>query len=196
MDNAVRYGEGPYRVRIVPDGSMVTFTSRTAGPGVPEAERAAIFRKYERGSTAARSKGTGLGLYFSRELVALHGGTPDSRGEHARGRGLRGFVAAECSTALTREVGARQVQFLVRDVSADLLAQRTKRADGPVADGSFDYARGFRAEPAKLRSSMRPSRMSDSELGGDRAGREPARLRDSRGAKALVTELEGCLLRG
>ncbi len=75
MDNAVRYGEGPYRVRIVPDGATIDVHIEDSGHGVPEAERAAIFQKYERGSTAAGNKGTGLGLYFSRELVALHGGT-------------------------------------------------------------------------------------------------------------------------
>jgi signal transduction histidine kinase len=75
MDNAARYGKGPYRVRIVPDGTRVDVHLEDGGPGIPESERSAIFQKYERGSTAAGNKGTGLGLYFSRELVALHGGT-------------------------------------------------------------------------------------------------------------------------
>ena len=75
MDNAVRYGKAPYRVRVVPDGPRVDVHLEDSGPGIPETERAAIFQKYERGSTAAGNKGTGLGLYFSRELVALHGGT-------------------------------------------------------------------------------------------------------------------------
>lgn len=75
MDNAARYGAAPFRVRIEPGTKAVEVHFEDSGPGVPEEERSAIFRKYERGSTAAGAKGTGLGLYFSRELVQLHGGS-------------------------------------------------------------------------------------------------------------------------
>lgn len=75
MDNGARYGAPPFRVRIEPGPAVVEVHLEDSGPGVPEEERTAIFRKYERGSTAAGAKGTGLGLYFSRELVQMHGGT-------------------------------------------------------------------------------------------------------------------------
>ncbi len=48
---------------------------RDHGPGVPEAARAALFHRFERG--AAEGGGLGLGLALSRELVELHGGVLD-----------------------------------------------------------------------------------------------------------------------
>jgi signal transduction histidine kinase len=41
---------------------------------VPEEERAAIFQRFSRGSTAARS-GSGLGLALVAQQADLHGGT-------------------------------------------------------------------------------------------------------------------------
>lgn len=75
MDNACRYGKAPFRARLVTADGRVEVHIEDSGPGIPAPEREAIFRKFERGSTSAGAKGTGLGLYFSRELVALHGGS-------------------------------------------------------------------------------------------------------------------------
>lgn len=44
------------------------------GSGVPESERAAVFERFSRGSTASRS-GSGLGLALVAQQAELHGGT-------------------------------------------------------------------------------------------------------------------------
>ena len=44
------------------------------GTGVPEAERAAVFERFSRGSTASRA-GSGLGLALVAQQAELHGGT-------------------------------------------------------------------------------------------------------------------------
>jgi len=79
LENAARYGKSPVRVRLLPVAKRIEVHVEDSGSGIPEAERSSVFRKYQRGSTAGGNKGTGLGLYFSRELVLLHGGTMDVR---------------------------------------------------------------------------------------------------------------------
>lgn len=77
LENAARYGKAPVRVRLLPVDKRMEVHIEDSGAGIPEAERSSVFRKYQRGSTAGGNKGTGLGLYFSRELVLLHGGSMD-----------------------------------------------------------------------------------------------------------------------
>jgi len=53
------------------------------GSGVPEEERATVFERFSRGSTASRS-GSGLGLALVAQQAELHGGTA-SLGESPMG---------------------------------------------------------------------------------------------------------------
>jgi signal transduction histidine kinase len=55
-----------------PPGVMVRVVDR--GPGVPEAEQAAVFERFRRGQGVA-SGGVGLGLYIARAYVEAMGGT-------------------------------------------------------------------------------------------------------------------------
>jgi signal transduction histidine kinase len=49
---------------------------RDSGPGIPAAQRAALFEKFAQGEGGKRAAhGVGLGLYISREIVRRHGGT-------------------------------------------------------------------------------------------------------------------------
>ena len=48
---------------------------RDQGPGIAEADREAVFERFERGGTPDQSGGTGLGLAIARWAVELHGGT-------------------------------------------------------------------------------------------------------------------------
>ena len=68
---------------------FVRFEVADAGPGVPEADREAIFEWFSRGSQPL-GEGTGLGLAIARRIVRSHGGRlwtqptepppPDSQG--------------------------------------------------------------------------------------------------------------------
>lgn len=74
--------------RHTPAGTCITVTSRTEtrevvltvsdnGPGIPDGEREAIFRRFYRGSApqiVGTQAGTGLGLAIARSIVELHGG--------------------------------------------------------------------------------------------------------------------------
>jgi two-component system, OmpR family, sensor histidine kinase PrrB len=75
IKNAVKHG-GATEIRLSAESSSagVEITVDDNGAGVPEAERAAVFARFSRGSTAARS-GSGLGLALVAQQAELHGGT-------------------------------------------------------------------------------------------------------------------------
>jgi signal transduction histidine kinase len=77
LDNAVRYG-GAAPVRVIvrprPAEHRLEATIADGGPGVSDADRPAIFERYERGSAGSATEGTGLGLYVSRSLCRAMGG--------------------------------------------------------------------------------------------------------------------------
>jgi two-component system sensor histidine kinase PrrB len=75
ITNAVKHG-GATEVMLSADSSSdgVQITVDDNGDGVPEGERAAVFERFSRGSTAARS-GSGLGLALVAQQADLHGGT-------------------------------------------------------------------------------------------------------------------------
>jgi two-component system, OmpR family, sensor histidine kinase PrrB len=73
--NAVKHG-GATRVQLsaVASRSGVEIAVDDDGAGVPEEERAAVFERFSRGSTASRS-GSGLGLALVAQQAELHSGT-------------------------------------------------------------------------------------------------------------------------
>lgn len=77
LDNAAKYGEGATRVELRKRGDAVLVAVEDHGPGVPVDDREAIFRRFNRGSSAGRRRGidgVGLGLSLVAEHVRLHGG--------------------------------------------------------------------------------------------------------------------------
>jgi signal transduction histidine kinase len=89
VDNALKYApECPIvEVRWGLEDSQVAIRVRDRGPGIPDTEKRAIFRKFVRGSAAERAnvKGSGVGLAMVRHIVAAHGG--DVRLESEPGEG-------------------------------------------------------------------------------------------------------------
>jgi PAS domain S-box-containing protein len=89
IDNAIKYtpeGEDPL-VRIVGAADNVTVTVRDFGIGIPAGEISRIFDRFTRASNARklRISGTGFGLYLTKQLVQLHGGTIAVESEEGRG---------------------------------------------------------------------------------------------------------------
>ncbi|MGS2616778.1 ATP-binding protein [Micromonospora sp. LZ34] len=77
LDNAVRYGGGPVAVRLARRGGTGIVEVDDEGPGVPVADREAVFDRFVRARAAharAGGDGTGLGLALVAQHAAAHGG--------------------------------------------------------------------------------------------------------------------------
>jgi PAS domain S-box-containing protein len=79
VDNAIKYSPQGGAIEIdvwPPDAEHVCIGVRDRGPGIRPEHRAHIFERfYQAGDDAEHAAGMGLGLYISREIVELHGGT-------------------------------------------------------------------------------------------------------------------------
>jgi signal transduction histidine kinase len=77
LDNARKYSPEGTRIdlSVSQDQGAVRFSVRDRGPGIPAAERKAVFERFRRLEEASVKLGAGLGLYISRGLVEAHGGT-------------------------------------------------------------------------------------------------------------------------
>jgi signal transduction histidine kinase len=78
VSNAVRYlDKDPGHIDISwrRDGDFVRFEVADDGPGIPAELRGRLFEPFVRGPSApGRPAGTGLGLYFARDMIEQNGG--------------------------------------------------------------------------------------------------------------------------
>jgi signal transduction histidine kinase len=73
--NAVKHGGATQvRLSVVSSSEGVEIAVDDNGAGVPEEERATVFERFRRGTTASRS-GSGLGLALVAQQAEIHGGT-------------------------------------------------------------------------------------------------------------------------
>lgn len=79
VDNAIKYSPGGIapQVTVESQPDRVTVRLRDFGIGIPQGELASVFDRFSRASNARRMRiqGTGFGLFLTKQLVQLHGGT-------------------------------------------------------------------------------------------------------------------------
>ncbi|MBV8332430.1 MAG: PAS domain-containing protein [Candidatus Eremiobacteraeota bacterium] len=79
IDNAIKYspGKSSPSVEIVGAPDAVVVSVRDKGIGIPTAELSTIFDRFSRATNARKLgiSGTGFGLFLTKQLVQLHGGT-------------------------------------------------------------------------------------------------------------------------
>ena len=77
VQNALRYSppEAPVRVTAGQDAGEIVIRVADRGPGMSPEEVERIGSIYFRASSSRGTKGTGLGLYMAKKIVAAHGGT-------------------------------------------------------------------------------------------------------------------------
>jgi len=92
VSNAVKFtpAGGQVRVRVGAQGSACQVEVTDSGIGIPAGERAHLFERFYRASTAAGTAGSGLGLAISKAIAEAHGGT--IRIADSAGRGTRFVV--------------------------------------------------------------------------------------------------------
>jgi signal transduction histidine kinase/predicted metal-dependent phosphoesterase TrpH len=82
ISNAFKYTPegGRVEVSVIPylrkggDGGVLEISVKDTGIGIPEEDIEKIFEPFYRGKNATSEKGMGLGLFFVKEVVDLHGG--------------------------------------------------------------------------------------------------------------------------
>lgn len=77
VDNALQYGDRsrPVEVRLAWGAGAAILEVRSFGPAIPEDLIPVLFDPYRRGQTGGnRSKGLGLGLFISHQIVTAHRG--------------------------------------------------------------------------------------------------------------------------
>lgn len=98
LTNAIRYAPGkPIKVSVACNDTEATVCVQDYGDGIPLADQARIFERFERAGSAVA--GLGLGLYICRELVSLHQGTIEV--ESKPGQGARFTVRVPIAGSAT-----------------------------------------------------------------------------------------------
>lgn len=136
--NAVKFTErGSITVGAAAHGAGLRFSVQDTGPGIDEAQRARLFRRFEAGADSAlRFGGSGLGLAICEELAHAMGGTITV--DSASGRGTRFDVDLPLAAARTAD---REV------ASMDDAGARTNGADPSPGAAAASTGRPT-AEPA------------------------------------------------
>jgi len=131
IGNAIKYSPGgePVEVTVRPRGKQVELTVRDRGIGIPENERAKLFGRFARASNARALgiAGTGFGLYLSKTIVELHGGTVEVESVQGHGATFRVVIP---SRAAPRALPARRLALLDPDGDARSYIAHALRHDG------------------------------------------------------------------
>ena len=100
MENAAKYGNGRVFVTVGGDEECVEIEVEDDGPGIPEAQRTAIF---DRGARLDTEKpGTGLGLAIVRDVAQIYGGSIHLEESEDLGGLLARLRLPNCRTAPER----------------------------------------------------------------------------------------------
>ena len=85
--NAVKYSPAGGEVVVLcrAEGEDVLVSVKDSGIGIPQSELERVFERYYRGSNAKSIVGTGIGLFFVRLVVDLHGGTVRAESDGSSG---------------------------------------------------------------------------------------------------------------
>jgi PAS domain S-box-containing protein len=131
IGNAIKYSPGgePVEVTLRSRVEAVEFSVRDRGIGIPLAERTKLFGRFARASNARALgiAGTGFGLYLSKTIVELHGGTIELASDEGQGSTFRVLVPVRPPH---RRLGARRVVLLDGDGDARSYIAHALREDG------------------------------------------------------------------
>lgn len=84
LDNAVKYtpAGGEIHLTATHQAGIITITVADNGPGIPEAQRTQVFKRFTRLDNARSTPGNGLGLSLVKAVAELHGATVELQDNH------------------------------------------------------------------------------------------------------------------
>jgi signal transduction histidine kinase len=91
VSNAIKFTPPGGSIRLEAErveGDLV-FSVNDTGVGIPAADQARVFEKFERGDPTVSQSGAGLGLSLVKSLIELHGGTVTIESGPERGTTVR-----------------------------------------------------------------------------------------------------------
>jgi two-component system NtrC family sensor kinase len=108
ISNALKYGRqgGSVSIAARPQNGFMCFRVFNEGEGIPREKRDALFKKFSRLETdgiARRQKGTGLGLFITKQIINAHGGEISL--ESKPGEGVTFVFTLPCAADKDRENG-------------------------------------------------------------------------------------------
>jgi signal transduction histidine kinase len=86
LDNAIKYSgkDDVVLIKVFRENKKIKLQVIDQGIGINASEKEKVFEKYFRGS-GRQAKGTGLGLYLTKEIVKQHHGTISTKNNESRG---------------------------------------------------------------------------------------------------------------
>lgn len=86
LTNAAKYAGGnPVIVKVDSLVGMAVISVKDFGRGISEEDQPKIFNRFERAKREGDMKGLGLGLFISKEIIEMHGGTIEVFSKHGEG---------------------------------------------------------------------------------------------------------------
>ncbi len=86
LTNALRYGDSsPIDIEVGEEAGTAHLVVRDHGRGIARADQERIFQRFERVESGEHLGGLGIGLFISRQIVEMHGGTIGVRSEVGEG---------------------------------------------------------------------------------------------------------------
>jgi PAS domain S-box-containing protein len=131
IGNAIKYSPGGEAVEVALRARQagVEIAVRDRGIGIPEGERGKLFGRFARASNARALGigGTGFGLYLTKTIVDLHGGSIDVESVEGQGSTFRVLVPTR---AAQRSVAPIRIALLDADGDARSYVAQALRDDG------------------------------------------------------------------
>jgi two-component system sensor histidine kinase VicK len=140
IGNAIKYSPGgeSIEVSLRAKGRGVEVSVRDHGIGIPETDKVKLFGRFARAQNARALgiSGTGFGLYLTKTIVEMHGGTITVDSVEGDGSTFRAFLPAAVAASRPRH---RRFILVDADGDAKSYVAHTLRDDGfaatVVADG-------------------------------------------------------------
>lgn len=120
LSNAVKYSPGAAIVKVTArcEENSYLVCVEDQGIGIPESDCERVFERYYRCSNGAGITGTGVGLYFVKMVVELHGGTVEAERGDAGGSRLRVRLPIRLHELRCRDTTSSRTSLSSRSASA------------------------------------------------------------------------------